>query len=387
MNSTSHRLNAIDQLRGLVIVIMGLDHVRDFFSPFSFQPEDLSQTSPELFFTRWITHFCAPVFIFLTGISAFLFEQKQQSKAELTKFLLSRGLWLVFIEIVVVNASWKFAFPPWFFVQVIWAIGISMIILAMLIHLPKKLILFTSLLIIIGHNLLDPIQATSFGNMGWLWGILHERMWVPFNTQGSGMFIAYPIVPWFAVMALGYSVAGWFTESKTLLVSRSLQSGIVITLGFLLIRGLNVYGDPVAWEAQERGIIFTAISFLNTAKYPPSLLFLMMTLGPALIVLSCLQRWANNRLQPLMMFGRVPFFYYVLHMPIIHGLAVVFFSYTINAPIGWQMQGPAGLPESYEPSMLRLYMAWAVVTAIMYFACRWYAGFKQRHEHWILRYL
>ncbi|XOV79003.1 MAG: DUF1624 domain-containing protein [Aestuariibacter sp.] len=392
MSDTSHRLNAIDQLRGLVIVIMGLDHVRDFFSPFAYQPEDLGQTSPELFFTRWITHFCAPVFVFLTGMSAFLFEQKVNDKTELRNFLLSRGLWLIFIELVVVNTSWKFAFLPWFFIQVIWVLGISMIILAGLIYLPKKVLGAVSVVIIVGHNLLDPIQASTFGDWGWLWGLLHQNMWVPFNAQGAGLYIAYPIIPWFAVMALGYAISGWLTENKNLLIARSFWLGLLLFIGFIVLRLLNLYGDPQPWAEQERGAIYTFISFLNTVKYPPSLLFLLMTLGPALMLLSWLQKMTEKpgvegALRPLLLFGRVPFFYYVVHVPLIHGLAVLLFIITINAPVGWQMQGPNAFPQGYQPDMYRLYGAWIVVTGIMYFACRWYAGFKTRHQHWLLRYL
>lgn len=370
-----------------MIVIMGLDHVRDFFSPFAYQPEDLSQTSPELFFTRWITHFCAPVFVFLTGISAALFEQKQQSKTELRNFLLSRGIWLVFIELVVVNASWKFGFPPWFFIQVIWVLGISMIILAGLMYLPKLPLGLLSVIVIVSHNFLDPIQASEFGSYAWVWGLLHQSMWVPFNAQGSGVYVAYPIIPWFAVMALGYVMAAWLTESKALLIKRAAGLGLAMIVCFVGLRLLNLYGDPQPWDTQERGGIFTLLSFLNTQKYPPSLLFLLMTLGPAMLMLSLMQKYTVDKLEPLLLFGRVPFFYYVLHVPLIHGLAVLLFSVQIDAPIGWQMQGPSGFPAGYEPSMLRLYGAWILVTLMMYFACRWYANYKQTHQYWILRYL
>lgn len=381
------RIDAIDQLRGLVIVLMGLDHVRDFFSPFPFQPEDMSQTSPELFFTRWITHFCAPVFVFLTGISAYLYQQKSQSRSDLRNFLLSRGIWLIFIEIVVVNASWKFAFPPWWFVQVIWVIGLSMIILAGLIYLPRLWVFILSLVIVLGHNLLDPIQASSFGSWSWGWGLLHQQMWIPFNAQGSGVFVAYPLLPWCGVMGLGYAIAGWLTDDKSQFVQKSFMLGAVLTLVFLALRFINGYGDPQPWETQERGAIYTLLSFLNTQKYPPSLIFLTMTLGPALMLLAAMQRYQGRVLQPFLLFGRVPFFYYVLHLPVIHLLSLAYFIPLIDVQVGWQMQGTSNLPPGYEPDMARLYLAWITVTVMMFFACRWFAGVKQRHNHWVLKYL
>lgn len=406
------RIEAIDQLRGLVIVLMGLDHVRDFFSPFSFQPEDMSQTSPELFFTRWITHFCAPVFVFLTGISAWLYEQKRsqqngqsqtrESKNELRNFLLSRGIWLIFIEVVVVNASWKFNFAPWVFLQVIWAIGVSMIILAGLIYLPKLLLIIGSLVVILGHNLLDPIQAQSFGDFSWLWGVLHENMWISLGAQGSGVYIAYPLLPWCAVMALGYGLSGWLVGDKSTFINKAYMLGLCLTIAFVLLRFINGYGDPQPWEAQSRGSVYTLLSFLNTQKYPPSLLYLCMTIGPAMMLLALMQKFSDNShsdykhsdkkhshtfLQPFLLFGRVPFFYYVAHLPLIHVLSLAWFIPLLDAQVGWQMQGASSFPAGYEPSMLRLYAAWVIVTVLMYFACRWFAGVKQRHNHWILKYL
>ncbi len=382
-----HRINAIDQLRGLVIVLMAIDHVRDFFSPFPWQPEDLTQTSPELFFTRWITHFCAPVFIFLTGMSAWLYKDKVKSTSALRHFLLTRGIWLIFIELVVVNASWKFGFPGWYFVQVIWAIGVSMLFLAIFIYLPKNLTLATGILMIAGHNLLDGINATSFSSFAWLWHVLHQPGWIPFNAQGAGVFVAYPLIPWIGVMLVGYALCPWLTEDRNKFSRRCINLGLAITLAFVVLRLANFYGDPVPWSEQERGSIYTLLSVLNTQKYPPSLAYLLMTLGPALILLAYLEKLSNTLTQPLLVFGQVPFFYYVLHVPLIHLLAILFFIPDLGINVGWQLGGAAGFPEGYDPSLLRLYLAWMVVTLIMYFLCLWFSGVKQRHNHWVLKYL
>ncbi len=369
------RFYSIDQLRGLVIVLMALDHVRDFWTPFSYFPENLELASPELFFTRWITHFCAPVFIFLTGMSAFLYESKGNSKATVRNYLLTRGLWLVLIEFTVVNLSWKFSFAPWIFGQVIWAIGVCMLTLAAYIYLPRKLIFAIGILMIAGHNLFDGIQAESFGAYAWVWAMFHQPLFVPMFDGAFGIFFAYPLIPWIGVMAVGYASADWFCRDPQNFSHKAIYTGLAITLAFVLLPFTNWYGDPAAWAEQARGGLFTFLSFLNLQKYPPSLLYLLMTLGPPLMLLGYLQNTNSRLASP---FGRVPFFFYVVHLPFIHGLAVLFFGITIGSfDPNWQMQGPDFLPAGYEPSLLRGYLAWAFVCVVMYFACRWFAGVKQ----------
>ncbi|MBT8062397.1 MAG: DUF1624 domain-containing protein [Xanthomonadales bacterium] len=382
------RFDSIDQLRGLVMVLMALDHVRDFYSPFAYDPLALDQTSPELFFTRWITHFCAPVFIFLTGMSAYLFENKGNSKATVRNFLLTRGLWLVFIEFAVVNLSWKFSFAPWFFGQVIWAIGVSMLVLSALIYLPRVMIFAFGAILIAGHNLLDGIQASQFGDMAWLWGMLHQPMWVPFNDSGSGIYFAYPLIPWIGVIAVGYASANWFLSDPKQFASRCIKAGLAVTIAFVVIRYINVYGDPAAWSTQERGGLFTFLSFLENEKYPPSLSYLLMTLGPALVLLGWFQNSKTLPGKPLVLFGRVPFFFYVLHVPLIHASSLLYLNMTTGGfRPGWFQMGAQGFPDGYEPSLLRCYIAWAIITVVMYFACRWFAQVKRDHDHWVLKYL
>ncbi|MDX1460710.1 MAG: heparan-alpha-glucosaminide N-acetyltransferase domain-containing protein [Xanthomonadales bacterium] len=385
---TKFRFDSIDQLRGLVMVLMALDHVRDYYAPFPHDPLALDQTSPELFMTRWITHLCAPVFIFLTGMSAFLFQSKGNSRATVRNFLLTRGLWLIFIELTVVNLSWKFNFAPWFFIQVIWAIGVSMLVLALLIYLPRVAIMAFGLVLIAGHNLLDGIDAAQFGDFAWLWGILHQQMWVPFNEQGAGVWIAYPLIPWIGVIAVGYASANWFLREPEEFASRCIKAGMVISAAFLVLRGINLYGDPAPWAAQPRGLLFSVLAFIDTEKYPPSLLYLMMTLGPSLVLLGLFQRGRALPGRPLVLFGRVPFFFYVLHLPLIHASSIAYFWLTgVGLHQGWQLGPPNGWPPAYEPSLLRCYIAWTAITVVMYFLCRWFAGVKQRHDHWVLKYL
>ncbi|MFT5138503.1 MAG: putative membrane protein [Lysobacterales bacterium] len=382
------RFDSIDQLRGLVIVLMALDHVRDFWTPFAFQPENLELTSPELFFTRWVTHFCAPVFIFLTGMSAFLFENKGNSKATVRNFLITRGIWLVFIEFTVVNLSWKFSFAPWGFGQVIWAIGVSMLALSALIYLPKKIVFAIGVAMIAGHNLLDPIQAESFGSSAWIWNMLHQPGMVQLFDGGFGLFFAYPLIPWIGVMAVGYASAPWFFSNPQEFSSKAIKTGLILSVAFVLIRYTNWYGDPEVWTSQARGSIYTFISFLNLQKYPPSLLYLLMTLGPALMLLGYLQKANLALAAPFTLFGRVPFFFYVIHVAFLHAVAMVYFGLTIGSyGANWQMQGPGAHPAAYEPSLLRGYIAWVLISIVMYYACRWFAGVKQRHDHWVLKYL
>ena len=283
-----NRIHSLDILRGLVIVLMAIDHVRDMWSVEAFQPEDLSQTSPEYFFTRWITHFCAPVFVFLAGTSSFLYQQKINNTKALSRFLLIRGLWLIFIEIVVVNFSWALGFfwNEWgFFLQVIWAIGVAMIALAGLVWLSDKVILLIALLMVFGHNTLNFIVPADLGSFSWVWKMLHETGYQALGTSGNwGVYFAYPMIPWVGVMAAGYVFGNIMTltpEKRTQWLYRLGFGAIVL---FVILRLLNLYGDTADWETQKN-LMFTIMSFLNTQKYPPSLLYLLMTLGPAFLLL------------------------------------------------------------------------------------------------------
>lgn len=393
MNEVSlrKRIESLDVLRGLVIILMALDHVRDFWSVEAFQPEDLTQTSPEYFFTRWITHFCAPIFVFLAGTSAFLYQAKINDKKQLSRFLLTRGLWLIFIEVVVVNSSWSLGFflTSWgFFLQVIWAIGVSMLVLAALIWLSDALILLIAVLLIFGHNAFNAVVPADLGSLAWLWTVLHEGGWVALNAQGNwGMFVAYPLIPWVGVMAAGYV----FGRVMMLAPADRFRwlwglAGACLLL-FVVLRYSNLYGDTTPWTSHKDDL-FTVMSFLNTQKYPPSLLFLLMTLGPGFVLLWLFEKKPWGWLGFLKTFGRVPFFFYVLHFIVIHLTSLLYFRLVHGQ---WfdlaNTQNPQKWPDFYEPSMLRLYLAWALTVWAFYYLCRWFDRYKSTHRQWWLKYL
>jgi uncharacterized membrane protein len=381
------RLDSVDLLRGLVIVIMALDHVRDFFTSARFDPSDLTQTTAPLFFTRWITHFCAPVFLFLAGTGAFLYQARGRTRGEVSRFLLTRGLWLILLELTVVRWAWNFNFnytTEILFVQVIWAIGVSMVVLAGLVHLPMAAIAAVGIGMIVGHNLLDGITTQSLGGWGPLWGLLHVQEAFPLR-DGQVFVVIYPLVPWIGVMAAGYAFGTLLLRPERDRRRALLWLGAGLTLAFLLIRVANGYGDPAPWAVQESAGR-TVLSFLNTTKYPPSLQFLLMTLGPAIALLPLLERWTGPVARAILVFGRVPLFFYVIHLYLVHAAALTagtlagfdprsFLHVWMFNPDGWGY----GLPV--------VYLVWAGVVLALYPACRWFAGVKARRREVWLSYL
>lgn len=329
-NPQTTRNIAIDALRGAVMILMALDHARDFYADgFRVRPEDLATTTPSLFFTRWITHFCAPVFVFLAGTSAFLYGQKHP-RGELFTFLLSRGAWMILLELTIMRIGWS---PDPFYrfsmLQVIWAIGWSMVALAFISRLPLAAVATVGAVMVLGHNALDFIHAKDVGSFSWLWTILHEQgVLMPFENRR--FFVAYPLVPWIGVMALGYAfgpvVLKPLAERKALI----LKLGLAMCAAFLALRASNVYGDPSPWSFRSTPIM-SLISFLKCTKYPPSLCYLLMTLGPALCALAWMDRPSEHRaLRMLAVFGGVPLFYYVLHLILMRWTAI---------PIGFYQLG------------------------------------------------
>lgn len=384
-----NRVYSIDILRGLVIVLMAIDHTRDMWSLATFAPEDMTQTTAGYFFTRWITHFCAPIFVFLAGTAVCLYYQKVKNKKLLSGFLLKRGLWLILIEIIVINWSWgwDFFWNQWgFFLQVLWVIGIAMIAMAGLIWLSYRNILIISLLMIFGHNLLDGISPEQFGSFDWLWNVLHVRGWIPLNEDGSfGIFMVYPAIPWIGVMGAGYvfgNVMSWSSERRTKFLY---QLGLGSIALFIILRFSNLYGDTGDWETQKNAL-FTVMSFLNTQKYPPSLLFLLMTIGPAFLLLIFFEKWQSKSLDFLRVFGRVPFFFYVLHFSVIHAASILYFKLAHGQWFDLANTGAQNWPEFYTPSLLRMYIAWVVIVIGFYFLCKWYDGYKSQHSYWWLKY-
>ena len=380
-------------LRGLVVVIMALDHVRDYFN-FGGEVDPMSNPAigAALFFTRWITHFCAPVFVFLAGTSAGLMTSRKTQSA-IGAFLFTRGVWLIFMEWFVVATAWSFA--PWGIeqldgrvgvaMQVIWAIGASMIVLAFTQFLGQRVCLIIGGAILVGHNLLDPIwPASGIFDAGHPWWVaLHAQMAI---TSGPFTFlVVYPLLPWIGVMLLGYGTASVFQEPAQRRDAQLLAWGMAATAAFVVLRGTGVYGDPNPWQFQS-GVIATLIDFLNVTKYPPSLIFVLMTLGPAGIACAFADRVPDAIKGPLIVFGRVPFAFYVAHLYLIHTLAVAF-----GVMQGFDARGfltySFFFPHGYGVGLRGVYVVWLLVVATLYPLCRWVAAVKRRRQEWWLSYL
>lgn len=384
----AYRISSIDLLRGLIMVIMALDHVRDYFhaDTMRFEPTDLEQTNVFLFFTRWITHFCAPVFVLLSGTSAFLSGQRK-SKKEQTLFLIKRGLWLLLVEITIISFAWSFnIYLPFTGLGVIWAIGISMIALALFIHLPIIWIAVIGLILVAAHNLLDSVHFDGF-----LWAALHEPAIFKLNDDHL-LRVAYPVIPWIGLMALGYCLGTVYTthfDAKRRKKILALIGSSAIIL-FILLRFINQYGDMQHWSVQDSTTL-SVLSFLNNSKYPPSLLYVLMTIGPALLFLAFMEK-QNNRLEKaLIHFGRVPMFYYILHLYLLHLLAMIAAQLS---GYGWQSMILVRRTwidpqlKGYGFSLLATYGIWILVVLLLYPLCKWYDGYKTKHkEKWWLSYL
>ena len=384
---TRPRLDSVDLLRGLVMVIMALDHVRGFlhYATPLFDPTDLARTNTALFLTRWVTHFCAPAFVFLAGTGAFLSGARGRGRGELSRFLLTRGLWLVLLELTVIRLAWTF--DPTYRVtplQVIWAIGWSMVALSALVRLPGWAVTAFGVAVIALHNLLDPVTSESFGRLGWLWSLLHTGE--PLEPFPGRQFIPlYPLIPWVGVMAAGYGFGHILLLERERRRRLLLRLGVGITLAFVVLRALNFYGDPRPWSVRESGLL-TFFSFINTQKYPPSLLFLLMTLGPAMIALRLFDREAGPLARPLVTFGRVPLFYYILHLYLIQVLTVVFAVARYGPRVKEAFAG-GQLPPDYGYSLWVVYAVWIGVVAALYLPCRWFAALKRRRREAWLSYL
>ena len=374
------RNQPIDWLRGVVMILMALDHSRMFLGT----SVDLRTAEPALYFTRWATHFCAPVFVFLAGMAAYLHGQRLRSPPALSRYLLTRGLWLALLEITVVRAVWISVLGPQFLVlQVIWAIGVSMIVLAGLVWLPRPAIALFAVALIAGHNLLDPVHAADLGAWRWLWLLLHEEGRLePF--PGASWIVVYPLIPWVAVMAAGYAIGPWALLPRDARRRRFLRVGAALTAGFVLLRASNLYGDPHAWSAERAGTLGPLLSFLDCEKYPPSLLYLAMTLGPALGALAWMDRPLGPWAARIAVYGRVPLLYYVLHVLLIHSFAIA---------LAWPALGAAAVTRPYgggEPlglSLPAVYALWALVVVALYPMCRWFAEVKRQSRAAWLSYL
>ena len=385
---TANRITSIDILRGLVMAIMALDHTRDFFhiTAFTDDPLNLATTTVPLYFTRWITHFCAPTFVFLAGTSAYLASQNKASNVA-GNFLIKRGLWLVFIEVAVITLAFTFN-PLYNFIiwQVIWATGWSMVVLGLLIRFNFYAILGIGLVLFFGHNVFDYINLPQNGTSGTLMKIL-------FTAQGTILSLSpdraigdfYAILPWTGVMLTGYCAGAWYRAGYPAAKRKSLllTTGSTLIALFLVLRYFNIYGDPLPWDKQH------LLSFLNANKYPPSLLYLCMTLGPALIALALLENINTAASRFISTYGRVPFFYYVLHFYLLHILTVVaFYLSGYGAADIVDRQVPFLFrPQHFGFGLAAVYAIWLSVVAALYLPCKWFNNYKLTHSQWWLKYL
>ena len=385
----AERFVALDVLRGLTMIIMALDHSRDFFALgwVYYAPTDIALTNLEVFFTRWITHFAAPIFIFLAGIGIF-FASGRRSKNELAYLAISRGVWLIFLELTLVGFFWafnsEFIYKPK--VAVLFTIGVSMIGLGLLIYLPKYLIALVALVMLFGHNALDSVMAENFGEYAWAWMLLHQPG--EFFIGDIEVRVVYPFIPWIGIMALGYLFGPITKMSRVVRKKIFLLVGLGLLLFGFILRYLNIYGDPSLWQLYD-SFELTLMSFLNFTKYPPSLIYLSVIIGSAMVLLSLLDRELGRWSEPLREFGQVPFFFYVLHLPLLHLggilLANIAFSdatWLYGAPIGHSPEG-----YTYGSDLLTTYVAWIVVVVMLYFPSRWFAKLKQTRKDWWLSYL
>jgi len=389
----TNRIESIDILRGLVMIIMALDHTRDYFYFGSFlgNPTDLETTTSILFFTRFITHFCAPVFVFLAGTSAFLYGSKK-TESELFKFLFSRGIWLVFLEIVLNNFIWTFdIFHDKFILQVIWTIGFSMICLSFLIFLPKKIILTLGIILVAGHNALDGIVMQGSSLKAILWYLLHQEQRISSLGPFDMVIFKYPLIPWIGLMALGYYFGNLYKKD----FDPSLRKKWLLLLGFgsialfFIVRGINIYGDLVPWTVRDT-TTKTILSFFNVTKYPPSFSYLLITMGPSFLFLYAVENYKNKITDFLLVFGRVPLYFYFIHVFLIHLLAIIGL---LIFGGNWQILilNGAGFSQdliTYGYSLGVVYLVWIFIILILYPSCKKYMIYKAKNkEKWWLSYL
>jgi uncharacterized membrane protein len=390
------RIESIDILRGLVMIIMALDHVREYFHVGANldNPLNLATTTPALFFTRWITHFCAPIFVFLSGTSIYL-QSLRKTKKELSGFLIKRGLWLILVELILISFGWSFN-PNYNFVflQVIWVIGLSMVLLGLLIYLPFNAILVIGIVIVAGHNLLDIPESAAGFQHSFLMDLVHSaRFTTHAYLPNHAILIAYPFLPWTGLMMLGYCIGVYFSPAVSTAKRKKflLTTGAALILLFILLRFINAYGDPVPWSSQKNNL-YTLLSFINVNKYPPSLFYMLVTIGPALLFLAAIENVQNRFTNIIRTYGRVAFFYYILHIYIIHVCSAAAFllrghsfedaTHTGNLfPFYFLAPG-----EGYGLTVV--YLVWIGIVVFLYPFCKWYDTYKTTHkEKWWLSYL
>jgi uncharacterized membrane protein len=386
------RIQSIDVLRGIVIALMVLDHVRDFLhvSAYDFDPLDPQRTTAILYATRWITHFCAPTFVFLAGVSAWLQYARGKSRRELSRFLLLRGLWLVVLELTVLGFGWSFSLPFMLFLQVIWAIGWSMAGLAALVWLPRRAVLAIGAGIIAGHNLLDPLAPARLGAFADLWTALEVPGLLRYHGVPYALDI-YSLLPWFGVMAFGFGLGQVFLMPPASRDRRLVSIGLAMIAAFLILRFFNAYGNRQPWSPQA-GLGKFVMAFLNVEKYPPSLMYVCATLGPVLMLIPLIERWRGAGARIFLTFGSVPLFFYVIHVYLAHALSISLRIATHQSLAGQfdQLRTLVLNPSTLHGSGFSLpivYVVWVAMLAMLYPLCRWFGNVKQRRRDWWLSYL
>jgi uncharacterized membrane protein len=383
------RLEAVDMLRGLVMVIMALDHVRDFFhiDALRFDPTDLTQTSVVLFLTRFVTHFCAPTFVFLSGASVWFQRARGKALPDLSRFLLTRGLWLIVLELTLVSFAIGLK-PGLLFLQVIWCIGLGMVLLAGLVWIPRAAVLALGAAIVAGHGLLAAVDPERLGALAPVLALAIRPNLIPLGP-GLNLFVLYPFLAWLGILLLGYGLGSVFLLDKARRTRSLLALGGGAIALFVVIRAINGYGDPAPWSVQKDAA-FTVLSFLNVSKYPPSLDYVLVTLGPTLLMVLALEHLRGPAAKVLVTYGRVPLFYYLLHFYLAH-LSAAVVGMAMGYPYAAFVWGPGG------PSVQALagwgvplgvtYLIWLAIVAALYPFCLWWAGLKARRGDWWLSYL
>jgi len=376
----------VDMLRGLVIALMVLDHTRDYFhiSAYTFDPTDPARTHLLLYLTRWVTHLCAPTFVFLAGVSVYLQGANGKDRLQLTRFLLTRGAWLIVLELTIIAFGFNFALP-FVFLQVIWAIGVSMILLAAVIWLPRATAAVLGVLIVAGHQLLAPIAPADLGALAPLWTVAFKVGPSPIEPG----FIAYPAIPWFGVMCLGYALGPVFGQEPARRNGTLLMFALGAIAVFCVLRAINAYGDPAPWRAFPSATA-TVMSFFNVSKYPPSLLYVLITLGVSLLCLLGLQRLRGLLARVLLAYGRTPLFTYVLHIYVVHGaslVAAMLAGYPASDHASFLADPFRLYKAGFGFNLLVVYVVWLAILVALYPASRWFAEVKRRRREWWLSYL
>ena len=412
-----NRIDSIDLLRGIVMVVMMLDHTRDFLhnAALAFDPTDLTQTNVALFFTRWITHYCAPVFVFLAGTGAYLQLARGKSKSELSRFLVTRGIWLIVLELTLIRLGMWFSVDVrmFAFLQVIWVIGVSMIVLGALVYLPVRVVGVLGVAMIALHNLLDGFRVTGWRGPGTVVPSLAGKLWIVLHQAGEPfpivsfpspvVIVIYPLIPWIGVMMAGYAFGTLYQLGAERRRRLLIGIGGTVTALFIILRAINIYGDPAPWSPQKN-FVFTVLSFLKTTKYPPSLLYLLMTLGPAILALAVFETGATSHARELVergrslagrvreffvTFGRVPLFFYLLQWYIAHLIAILL-NFAFGKSVRWLFQTPIDWIGTHPNSGFNLfvvYLSWIAGVLLLYPLCKWFAGVKKRRRDWWLSYL